>query len=391
MNILTQIFDTDGIVIASSKGTRDLTAISKKSFLTVLQGKERFDAIDFDEPHNRLTFRVFTTPVFENEKVAYIVQVASPLTSIQAALKDIKVTLSLLFPITVLVMTLMGAFLVKATLKPVDSIITTIRQITAENMRMRLDVPETKDEIRKLAETFNDMLERLETAFASQKRLFEDLSHEIKTPLTILKGELEVTLKKIRSREEYESTLKSSLEEINKMAKLVENILTLARLDLKKVMPERRQIDLDLLARGVMNSLKGLAELKQINMRFEAGGGIEITGDEEGLKTLLINIVDNAIKYSSHGSGIEVKSEKVGHLAIITVRDSGIGIPPEDIRNIFDRFYRVDKARPNGEGFGLGLSIAKSIVESHDGSISAESEPGKGTTFRISLPLSGRA
>ena len=388
INIAVQVFDTDGAQIASSKGAQELNSyISRKDFISVLQGKDRFDTINFENPYNRMTFRVYTTPVFENDKVAFLVQVASPLTSIYIALNQLKLALFLLFPATVLVMGLMGSFLVKATLRPVDSIIRAIHEITAENLKMKLAVPHTKDEIQKLAETFNDMLKRLEHAFTSQRRLFEDLSHELKTPLTILKGELEVTLKKIRTQEEYGSILRSSLEEIDKMANLVENLLLLARFDLKEIMPERKKFDLNLLMRSVVNSLKPLYELKEIAVSFIERDDVNIYGDEEELKTLFINIIDNAIKYTPEGGSVQVMSERADKHARITIKDTGKGIPRQELAHIFDRFYRGDKARTSSGGFGLGLSIAKAIVEAHGGSISVESEFSKGTTFIITLPI----
>ena len=194
IDIMVQVFDTDGEAIAASKNVAILNEASHKDMLPVLQGKSRFDTVP--------GFRTYMTPVFENEKVAYIVQVASPLDSIETALNNLKIGLFVLFPVTVLATGLMGAFLAKATLHPVDNMIATIHQIRAENMKIKLKIPKTKDEIQKLAETFNDMLTRLEAAFNTQRQLFADLSHELKTPLTILKGEFEVILKKARSNEE---------------------------------------------------------------------------------------------------------------------------------------------------------------------------------------------
>ena len=387
VNILVQIFDTDGAIISSSKGTQDLTAISKKNFLSVLQGKDRFDTINFEEPYNRLTFRVYTTPVVEHEKVAYIVQVASPMTAMQIALGNIRFSLLLLFPITILVMSAMGSFLVRATLRPVDSMIDTIRGITAENMKMRLASPGTNDEIQKLAETFNGMLRRLEDSFSSQRKLFENLSHELKTPLTILRGELEITLKKMRSGAEYEEVLRSSLEEINRMSGLVENLLLLARLDLKELIPARKEFELNQLLKACINSLKPLAATKEIALRFEPVNTISVNGDEEELKTLFINILDNAIKYTPAGGKIEVISGATHSRAKVWIKDTGIGISPGDLGHVFDRFYRAERSGKSSGSFGLGLSIVRSIAESHGGSVTVESEVSKGTVFTITLPL----
>jgi signal transduction histidine kinase len=184
----------------------------------------------------------------------------------------------------------MGAFLAKVTLHPVDNMIHTIHQITAENMALKIEVPATKDEIQKLAETFNDMLSRLERAFTTQRQLFEDLSHELKTPLTILKGEFEVTLKKLREQAEYQTVLKSSLEEINRIIKLAEGLLLLARFDSKEVLPEKKRLELNPLIRTVINNVKGISELKQIKISLSEDGKYFLNGDESQLKTMLFDI-----------------------------------------------------------------------------------------------------
>ncbi|MEI6862802.1 MAG: histidine kinase dimerization/phospho-acceptor domain-containing protein, partial [Candidatus Omnitrophota bacterium] len=249
LDIMVQVFDTDGRAITSSKNVKGLGEIPPGEFIPVLQGKERFDTI--------ADFRIYTTPVFEDDKVAYIVQVASPLESIRVALNNLKVGLFILFPITVLVTGTMGAFLAKVTLHPVDSMIETILKIRAENMQVKLKIPNTKDEIQKLAETFNDMLGRLELDFNTQRRLFADLSHELKTQLTILKGEFEVILKKSRSTVEYQETFKSALEETDRIIRLAENHLILAKFDSKEALPTNDRLDITALLKNIMINARG--------------------------------------------------------------------------------------------------------------------------------------
>lgn len=380
LDIMVQVFDTDGRAITSSKNMSGLGEIPRGGFLPVLQGKARFDTI--------ADFRIYTTPVFEEDKVAYIVQVASPLESIRIALNNLKVALFLLFPITVLATGMMGAFIAKVTLHPVDNMIETIHQIRAENMMIKLKIPDTKDEIQKLAETFNDMLGRLESAFNTQRRLFADLSHELKTPLTILKGEFEVILKKVRSNEEYQETLKSALEETDRIIRLAENLLILAKFDSKEISQKSVRLDIAALLKGLTNNVKGLAELRDIAISFCGPEGLWVCGDPSQLKTLFLNIIENAFKYTQEKGKVEVFVVKGAASADISIKDTGPGIPEDEIGYIFDRFYRVDKSR-SSSGFGLGLSIAKSIAEAHGGSISVRSRPGEGTVFLVSLPLAG--
>lgn len=379
VDILVQVFDTDGNAIAYSKNVLDLVKIPSGKFLPVLQGKPRFDTM--------ADFRIYTTPVFEEDKVAYIVQVASPLDSIRIALNNLKVALFLLFPITVLATGVMGAFIAKVTLHPVDSMIETIHQIRVENMKIKLKIPNTKDEIQKLAETFNDMLERLESAFNTQRRLFADLSHELKTPLTILKGEFEVILKKTRSNEEYKSTLNSALEETDRIIRLAESLLILAKFDSKEISQKKEKLDITALLKGITNNVRGLAELKETAISFSGPEGLWVYGDPNQLKTLFLNIIENAFKYTPNKGAIEISAVKNNGSADISIKDSGLGIPENEIDHIFDRFYRVDKSR-SSSGFGLGLSIAKAIAEAHGGNISVRSRPGEGTIFTISLILS---
>jgi heavy metal sensor kinase len=387
LDTLIRVFDTDGNTIASSKNMGSLSDIPRRDFITVLQGRDRLDTVASKNQPAREAFRIYTTPVFENEKVAYIVQAASGLSPTQIALNNLRLTLFVLIPITVMLAGALGVFLAKAALHPVDNMIKTIRQITAENLELKLNVPATRDEIRKLAETFNDMLGRLERAFTSQRRLFADLSHELKTPLTILKGELEIALKKIRSAEEYNSVLISSLEEINRIIKLAESLLLIARFDSEEALLKKEEFDIVSLLASVVDNAKGITELKQIKVSFKPPDRITLRGDRSQLKTLFLNILDNAVKYTSQGGRIDVAAGSDRSSAKILIRDTGIGIPKSELEHIFDRFYRVDKARSGDSSFGLGLSIAQSIAEAHGGKIEVESEEAKGTVFTVTLPL----
>lgn len=378
LDIMVHVFDTDGNTISSSKKIAGLGEIPRSDFLSVLQGKTRFDTI--------ADLRIYTTPVFENEKVAYIVQIASPTESIKIALNNLKIALFILFPVTVLATGIMGAFLAKVTLHPVDSMIETIHQIRAENMRVKLKIPATKDEIQKLAETFNDMLLRLDSAFTTQRRLFADLSHELKTPLTILKGEFEVILRKARSNDEYQGALRSALEETNRIIRLAENLLILAKFDSKEISPKKEKVDLTGLLNTIISNVRGLAELKEIKLSLDSKSELFISGDKDELKTLFLNIVENAFKYTPTGGSIQVLARENAPNAEVVISDTGVGIPEDELEHIFDRFYRVEKAR-SSSGFGLGLSIAKSIAEAHGGMVSVTSRPGQGAAFTVLLPL----
>jgi len=387
LNIIVQIFDAKGTLLVSSKNIPGNITFSRDFFATALQGIHRFDTTTFVFPDAvDLSVRVLTKPVFQDKDIMYIVQVACPLDTIQGALDDFKEILFVLLPLAIVVTGIIGAFLAKITLNPVDRIIKTVQKITAENLKLRIQMPGTRDEIERLAATFNDMLDRLEKAFSSQKHFIQDASHELKTPLTILQGELEVTLKRIRPVTEYEEVLESSLEEIRRISSIVENLLLLARVEDQATGLDVKEFNLQRVLRAAVEDMAGLAREKTLSLNLAADEALMIPGDEQKLKQVFLNLLDNAIKYTPPHGAVSVSAVAAAADTVrITVQDTGIGIPGPELPHIFNRFYRVDKAR-SSSGFGLGLSIAKSIVEAHHGTISAESSLNRGTAFIISLP-----
>lgn len=387
LNIVVQIFDVNGVPIASSKNIPNISILKKEAITSESQKKRRFDTVSVEfSQGSPITLRVLTVPVVENNKVAYIVQVASPLNSVQSALKNLKIILFLLLPLTVFLTGIIGVFLAKVALNPVDKMIDTIHKITAENLKLKVTIPDTKDEIKRLADTFNEMLERLEHAFSSQQQIIENFAHELKTPLAVLRGELEVALKKIRSTEEYESVLQSNLEEVNRINRVVEDLLMLARFDSSIIMLERKLLNAGLLVKAVADDIQVLAAQKNIRVDCSAEDGIAIYGDENQLKRLFINLLDNAIKYTPNNGKVVVSAKMIDNYAKIAVSDTGTGIPDSEINHIFERFYRMDKSRRQ-TGFGLGLSIAKSIVDAHKGRIEVENKLNQGTIFTVFLPI----
>ena len=385
ISIIVRIFDAHGNPIASSR-TIPTEHLSTRIFIDVKKGADHFENAYLDVNEKPSLFRIFTTPVMENRRLSYVVQVASPVSQLHTVLRNLEFSLLFLLPLTVILTGFSGIFLVQLTLRPVDRMIATIHEITAENLKLRLEIPGTKDEIESLARTFNQMIARIDEAFTTQRQFMEDISHELKTPLSVLKGELEVTLKRIRSTQEYETALHSSLEEVNRIAGIVENLLTLARFDAKTTTLHAQPLDLNLLIKDAVDAIQILAVQKDISLQFNSAHSVEILADKIQLKRLILNILDNAIKYTPSGGKISIDLRQQKNSADVDITDTGIGIPEDELPHIFDRFYRVDKSR-SSVGFGLGLSISQSIAMAHGGKIYAKANVPQGTVFTISLPL----
>jgi len=391
ISMVVQILDSNGKIIVSSTNVVSIPDVSPEKLKYIVKEDGLFEnfAVKLASAKS-LQFRLLNAPVIENDKVAYVVQVASPLNSINTALRRLRFLLFLLLPITVLVTSIVaGEFLASVTLRPINDIIKTARQITAENMKLRITAPNSKDEIRHLADTFNNMLDKIERSFATQRHFMQDISHELRTPLTILKGELEVALKRDRSQDEYSSILRSNLEEINNINRIVENLLMLLRFDAGEATLKKEPVDIAVLLEGVVNDLRAMAVQKGLTVDFSYNGSekVILEVDKEKLRRAFLNIIDNAIKYTPQKGNISVMLDNEKDYAKIVFKDTGMGIAKEDLPFIFDRFYRTDKSRSDSS-FGLGLSIVKSIVESHRGFIEAESLTGEGTAFTMRLPIS---
>lgn len=315
-------------------------------------------------------------------------------------------TLAALVPLALALAGTGGWLLARRALRPVDQMTTTARRIEAEHLGKRLDGAEVDDELGRLARTLNEMLARLEAAFAQVRRFSADASHELRTPLTVIKGEIEVALRSPRDSAEYQRVLASALEVVESMTRLVDDLLLLSRVDAGALRWEAEPVELDRLVEEAAKEGEILGRGKQVQMKILGLEPLIVRGDGQRLKQLLRNLVDNGVKYTPPGGQVTLALRQgpavsppladrsptphEGAWAEIIVRDTGIGIPPEALPRIFDRFYRVDPARSREiGGAGLGLCIAQTIAEAHGGRIDVESTPGAGSTFTIVLPLAG--
>jgi heavy metal sensor kinase len=387
-----QILHADGkilCVFGNSKEERlPLTAAGK---MQASQGGHYFET---DRNFGIQPTRILTYPIREDTRVVGLMQVGDSLADIEDTLRGLRLIILIFSPLALLIISFGGWFLAGKALSPVVRITRAANRINAENLSTRLPIEEPRDELAELAATFNSMLSRLEGSFRKVKQFSGDASHELRTPLAILRGETEVTLRWARSSDEYRRTLESNLEEIDRMGRIIDDLLTLAKSDAREMPLEIKEISLSDLLQDLYLAGKTLGESKNIEilLHLDVAEEIRIQGDELRLRQIFLNLISNGIKYTPAGGRVEIfLAVEPGH-AVVTISDTGIGIPREHLPHIFDRFYRIDKARNRADGgTGLGLAITKSIVEAHAGWIQVTSDPGKGSSFTVYLPLGGPA
>jgi two-component system OmpR family sensor kinase len=324
----------------------------------------------------------------------YFIRSGQSLETLNLARRQLLVLLAMTIPVALLLGSFGGLILAHQALRPVDRIRRTAERINGGDLTERVPVPERMDEIGRLAATFNQMIARLQAAFERQKQFTSDASHELRTPLAIMRGDIEVTLRRERTFDEYQRVLGSTLDEIVRLSRLVEDLLLLTRADIGKIELQCRPVNLSQLCRDLIDYINPLARQRGQQLLLTAdpvGEDLILVADEQRLRQLLLNLVDNAIKYTDRGGRIELALARKGGEIIIRVIDNGRGIPAADLPRIFDRFFRRSKMAggTSAPGTGLGLSISKWIVESHGGTIGVQSRPGHGTEFTVTIEADG--
>ena len=261
-------------------------------------------------------------------------------------------------------------------------------EITQHNLSERLPVARSGDELERLSVSLNHMISRLEEAIHGSKQFVADASHELRTPLTVMRGELEGLAQDPGLLGETREALGSVLEEVERLAKIVESLFALSRLDAGEAHAEWARFDLAALATGTAEQMNLLAEDKKVALTCRTDGAVPVEGDPSRIKQVVVNLLDNAIKYTPAGGQVRMSVERDGDLAVLEVADTGIGIPAESLAHVFQRFYRTDRSRSREQGgAGLGLAIVKSICDAHGAQVTVASVPGAGSTFRVTQPL----
>ncbi|MFZ2202713.1 MAG: ATP-binding protein, partial [Microgenomates group bacterium] len=326
--------------------------------------------------------RFWTNPIIKEGRMIGVILVAHPIDVIENSLSALVSAMSAVYVSGVLLTTFGGYLLAKKATQPISEIAEKITKISSENLDERVAVHRTGDEIEELSETFNGLMDRLDSAFTRERQFIGDVAHELKTPLATLQGEIELALTKKRKSEEYRHTLKEALIDAKRLGETLTNILDLAwaQTDAKL-----ERVDLSAAVDDLNEVAKKLALAKRIIVKNDIKQGVDVLGKKDKLSRAILNLIDNAIKFTPSGGKVEIVLKKERGDALIEVADTGIGINKADLGHIFERFYRG--GRTNTAGSGLGLAIARAIVEAHRGKIKVTSSRGKGTRAIIRLPL----
>lgn len=380
-----QVLSLDGTVLSKGAAVATTPSGDRGQYAQITQGKEVFETVH--HPTGVSVRRVWV-PIWKQGQVRYILQAETPLRLMSKALNGLAILLASASGVMLLLAWAGSTWLARQALMPVEILSETalkISQPSSLGTRLVLDVPYA--EFRRLAEAFNSMMDRIQKVVEEQRRFVADAAHEIQTPLTALKGNLEVAFRQNRDATQYRETLISNLSAVERLISLCRSLLTLARLAGENpFLSAHELIPLQPLLQDLIDELTVLSRDRGIALRLEGNGSLGVQGDKEQLQRLFFNLLDNALRHTPAGGTIVVRLENDRGGAIIQVLDTGEGIASEHLPHIFDRFYRVDSARSrHSGGAGLGLAIVKQIIDAHGGSITVASELGHGTRFTIRL------
>ena len=380
--------DNLGIRVLDASGTQVYTSGATEMFPAWSGPPSGGQVSDFYyNPKDSPEILIRTQQVIADSGDKYFVQVAASFASTNQILRELAGVLALALLLATAFAVTGGFFLIRSSLKPLDNMAARAQKITSRSLHERMPVSKTGDELQQLSMSLNRMIERLEEAFHHISRFSADASHELRTPLTIMRGELETAIQKPNVDPEAREALGTVLEETVRLSKIVDQLLTMARLDAGEAFLELSRFDLSALVRTTVEHMRLLADEKKLSLKIEAAKPIQVEGDQSRLQQVVVNLLDNAIKYTPQGGSVTVSVDTEENAAVLKVTDTGIGISEAAQTHIFERFYRTDKARSRRlGGTGLGLSIVKSIGAAHGGQVSVHSTEGRGTTFRFAIP-----
>jgi two-component system OmpR family sensor kinase len=380
-----QIVDQDGRIVAHSANLGTARLPTSAPLLEKVRAGERIGETLHgfaDEP-----VRLLSIPAQIGGR-DYVIQVAASLADANANVRLARLLFLIVSAGILGAVVLTGAMLAQAVLRPIDQIVRRARMIGESALAERLPHPGTRDEMGRLVETLNEMLARIEQSFNAQRRFTADASHELRSPLSRLRAELELTLRRPRERGEYEDALRSCLSEVERLSHLTGELLMLARLDVSRPPEAPVSVDLVSILHDAVKRLGPEALRRNVALVMDAPTEVSVNVASTALSHVVANVLDNAVKFSPLGSEVRVSVAIEERVAVVVVSDAGPGILAEEVPRVFERFYRGSAARHmEAPGVGLGLAICRALVEGQGGRISVDSAHGSGATFRIRLPL----
>lgn len=384
---LVQVVDASGAVVARSAALGTAALPAPPSLLSRVAAGQI--AIETVADVGGETLRLVSLPIEVEGSFRYALQVGTSLGPARAFLRTARLLFALTSALILVGVIVTGRILTGRALAPVDRLVTQARTIGASTLHDRLPHPGTGDELARLVTTLNEMLDRIEHGFDAQRHFTADASHELRSPLSRLRAELEITLRRTRDAAEYERVLRSCLEEVERLGRLTDELLTLARLDAGESKEGSRVVTaVHAVVDATLEHLAGTAEQRGVRLVRDIESDLHVSVPPSFLALVVGNLVENAVKFSPPGGAVTVATARRNGDAVLRVSDSGPGIAADEASRVFDRFYRGRTAgSPDAEGVGLGLAIVRSVVEAHGGGVTVESGEGRGATFTVSLPL----
>ncbi|NIM99165.1 MAG: heavy metal sensor histidine kinase [candidate division Zixibacteria bacterium] len=385
--IHARVLKADGTIIVASKNFAEVAhPLDYEKLGGTVIGDKYAETVQL--PGRSTPFRLFTVHLRLNGEFDYVVQIGTRMSSMRKTLSNFRHNMLTAIPIMLVFGTLGGWLLARRSLSPIAQITETARRITASNLGDRLKPRQSNDELDHLIKTLNQMISRLEESFERVSQFTADASHELRTPISAMKGEAELLLSKPRSIGEYRRVLSNHLEKLDFLNRMINDLILLSKFDTNEAGLQMAPIELNELLANLRELLGVLAEQKDIEFSLGVIKEAHVLGDRTRLQQLFTNLIDNAIKFTPAGGRVDMSLENNEGIAKVSISDTGIGIPEGEFEHIFERFYRVDKSRARvSGGTGLGLSICQWIAKAHHGKIEVESELGKGSQFTVSLPL----
>lgn len=371
------LYDTQGRLLAPkvTRGIQVDSLLEDQTIKTASSGRERW-----------MIYDVYS----EGEDAGFWVRGMISMTEYGQALGNLPILFGSALPLLAVLAALGGFRITRRAFRPVTQMAETARAIgTGSDLSQRIETDGRGDELNQLGDTMNEMLARLQASFEAERQFSSDVSHELRTPIAVIRSQCEFALSGQAGEEEKREAFEAVLKQSERMNSIVSQLLLLSRAENGKFVPEREPVELNVLCETVCEELEAMAAERQVELTWNTEE-LQITGDEMLLIRMVNNLVSNAIRYNRPGGSAEVSLRKRGKYAVLTVRDTGIGIRREDLGQIFSRFYRADRSR-SSEGTGLGLSMAAWIARVHGGSIRAESVYGEGSVFTAELPIEEQA